>query len=914
MMRVGVLSRTAAIVLCLLGCNVWEAVTKTLQDDNALNEVTLKVHLSDASTHQPLGGATIELFANHTPVTTETSAADGNAYLRFPYRLGTLLVVTASRQGYVPNSAPWRPTRLPVFSSLSLELLPERAATLMVYEDLIHINSGSQGSRGQSWVQFQRRALSLPPNSSYSNLTALLTVANNPSHIQHFPYLQGLGGNGTGSERRFELTPVAAISVHLLASEGVELQVNGPISISIPLPANSGLKENQHIPAWRFDPSLGAWLKSSLGYVQREGDQLSLTYIAPQLGYWVAAMSPLYTGPVVAKDISTYHTVFLLAILGGMAVILLCLLCLLLYYCRRGCVKPRLSQRKLTLSGLEGSKRDQSTSMSHLNLISSEVHLELVSMTAEPDMTTPMLKPSSYDRHDLVSHGNHSRMSLGNHSRSRHGSSLGNLTPRSRDYHQSVETFPFKSALSTGTDAGYRQSYTSICSSINQLPDRLSSSNQVQASASQLSGVGEGGTSVLEATSPCSPPVSPIRGEGCERRPPDYLLSRSVDHLGSLPLSLPRPGQLLCCGSVDLLSGGDGYPRRIRPTLVIPAHYMRLPGEHPLCGQALFLQTDQQSDLETIQAELNASHSQQPLGQTHADYATASANQGQGEGQGEWSSLSESLSIPTALGEAGIMQMNGEDTLLAERKLMELRGGKPLTHPRAWFVSLDGRSNAIRHSYIDLQRAGQAKGNPGGGGSHGNNSGGRHVNGNDASLDSGVDLNEPRAGRRGREVERKVGDREREKDRERGRTKSGPPAMAYTQLVYVDDLEGEEETPECSPQDSPLGPGLQNTQGHQQVEEEEEDRGEEDEAEEEHRGEGMIQEEAPSPLSSPSSSSSSSSSSPPPLTETEGVVFRTEHDQTALLSVAPDDHGEEEKKSPWQKREERPLLAVFNLK
>uniref|UniRef100_A0A4W5RD81 Family with sequence similarity 171 member A1 n=1 Tax=Hucho hucho TaxID=62062 RepID=A0A4W5RD81_9TELE len=572
--------------------------------------------------------------------------------------------------------------------------------------------------------------------------------------------------------------------------------------------------------------------------------------------------SSVSAGPVVAKDISTYHTVFLLAILGGMAVILLCLLCLLLYYCRRGCVKPRLSQRKLTLlSGLEGSKRDQSTSMSQLNLISSEVHLELVSTTAEPDMTTPMLKPSSYDRHDL--------------------------------------TFPLKSALSTGTDAGYRQSYTSICSSINQLPDRLSSSNQVQASASQLSGVGEGGTSVREATSPCSPPVSPIRGEGCERRPPDYLLSRSVDHLGSLPLSLPRPGQLLCCGSVDLLSGGDGYPRRIRPTLVIPAHYMRLPGEHPLCGQALFLQTDQQSDLETIQAELNASHSQQPLGQTHADYAMASANQGQGEGQGEWSSLSESLSIPTALGEAGIMQMNGEDTLLAERKLMELRGGKPLTHPRAWFVSLDGRSNAIRHSYIDLQRAG-----------HGNNSGGRHVNGNDASLDSGVDLNEPRAGRRGREVERKVGEREREKDRERGRTKSGPPAMAYTQLVFLDDLEGEEETPECSPQDSPLGPGLQNTQGQQQVEEEEEDRGEEDEAEEEHRGEGMIQEEAPSPLSS----SPSSSSSPPPLTETEGVVFRTEHDQMALLSVAPDDHGEEEKKSPWQKREERPLLAVFNLK
>uniref|UniRef100_A0A3P8ZTN6 Family with sequence similarity 171 member A1 n=1 Tax=Esox lucius TaxID=8010 RepID=A0A3P8ZTN6_ESOLU len=823
MMRVVDLSRTAAIVLCLLGCNVWKAVTKTLQDND-----------------------------------------------------------------------------LKVFSSLSLELLPERAATLMVYEDLVEINSGSQGSRGQSWVQFQRRALSLPPNTSYSNLTALLTVASNPSYIQHFPYLQGLGGNGTGSERRFELTPVAAISIHLLASEGVELQVNGPISISFPLPANSGLKENQHIPAWRFDPRLGAWLKSSLGYVQREGDHLSLTYIAPQLGYWVAAMSPLDTGPVVAKDITMYHTVFLLAILGGMALILLCLLCLLLYYCRGRCVKPRLSHRKLTLSsGLEGSKRDQATSMSHLNLISSEVHLELVSTTTEPDMTTPMLKPSAYDHHDLVSHGNHSRMSLGNHSQSRHGSSLCNLTPRSRDYRQSVETFPLKSALSPGTDTGYRQSYTSVCSSTNQLPDRLSSN---QALAGELSG--EGGTSVCEAASPCSPPISPARGEGCERRPPDYLLSRSVDHLerppGSLPLSLPRPGQLLCCGSVDLLSGGDSYPRRIRPTLVIPAHYMRLPGEHPLCGQALLLQTDQQSDLETIQAELNASHSQQLLGQTHI---TASANLGQGDVQEDWSSLSESLSIPTALGEAGLMQMNGEDTLLAERKLMELRGGKPLPHPRAWFVSLDGRSNAIRHSYIDLQRAGQTKGNPGGAGSHGNNSGVRHGNGNDTSLDSGVDLNEPRVGRRGREVERKVGEREREKERERVRTKSGPPAMAYTQLVYVDDLEGadSQEVPEGSPQDSPLGPVVQNTHGHP---EKHEDRAVEDETEEEHGGEGLIQKEAPSPLSFPSP--------PSPLPDPEGGVLRTEHGQNALLAV--DEDGEEEKKSPWQKREERPLLAAFNLK
>ncbi|XP_076010005.1 protein FAM171A1 [Genypterus blacodes] len=884
MMRAMDWSRLAAVILCLLGYHVRKAVAKTLQEDRASEEVTLKIHLSDASTHQPLGGATIQLFTNHTPVTTETSSADGNTYLRFPYRLGTTLVVTATKRGYVPNSVPWTPSRLPVFSSISLDLLPERAATLMVYDDVVEIVSDFQGLRGQPSVHFQRRALNLPPDTSYTNLTALLTVASSPAHIQHFPYLQGLGGNSTGIER-FELTPIAAISVHLLASEGVELQVNEPITVTVPLPPESGLKETDHIPAWRFDPRMGAWIKSSWGHVQKEGNHLSLTYIAPQLGYWVAAMSPVHSGPVVAKDISTYHTVFLLAILGGMALILLCLLCLLLYYCRRRCIKPRGSHRKLTLSsGLDSSKRDQATSMSHLNLISNEVPLELVSTATEPDMTTPMLKPSTYEQrdnqrhHDLIHRSKHSRFSLGNNSH--HGSSLGNLTPRSRDYRQSAETFQLKAALSGGTDRGYRQSYTSACSSSNQISDGLLSANQGRVSANQFTSAG------MDCISPSSPPHSPSREIGGECRPTDYMLSRSVDHLErpSPPL-LSRPGQLLCCGSVDLLSAGEGYPK-VRPTLVIPAHYMRLPGEHPLSGQALLLQTDQQSDLETIQAELNASHSQQPLGQSSTDTSLAPSKKGDGEGR----ALSESMSIPAGLGETGLVEINSEDTLLAEKTLMELRGGKPLPHPRAWFVSLDGRSNAhIRHSYIDLQRAGCQGNTQGGGGRQGTGSSGRRGNSNDASLDSGVDLNEPRGGRRGRDAEKE--ERETEKNVSKGTT-----AAAYTQLVYVDDLEvrgSEEETPKCSPQDSKTG-----------------SKGDQGEATQGNTEGVRIQEEAPS-------LSSSSPASPPPLPTPEDMTFRTGR---PLLSVSPDDdddvtngEAEEEKKSPWQRREERPLLS-FNLK
>ncbi|KAL8165131.1 UNVERIFIED_CONTAM: hypothetical protein K2H54_030436, partial [Gekko kuhli] len=77
----------------------------------------------------------------------------------------------------------------------------------------------------------------------------------------------------------------------------------------------------------------GTWLKSTLGAIQQEGNEMTWTYIAPQLGYWVAAMSPTHPGPSVPQDISAYHTVILLAILGGMTLILLVLLCLLLYYC-----------------------------------------------------------------------------------------------------------------------------------------------------------------------------------------------------------------------------------------------------------------------------------------------------------------------------------------------------------------------------------------------------------------------------------------------------------------------------------------------------------------------------------------------------------------------------------------------------
>nr|XP_028605626.1 protein FAM171A1 isoform X1 [Podarcis muralis] len=892
----------AALLLCLLGCNVWKAVTKTLGAPGAAQDVTLKVHVSDASTHQPVTEAFIEIFTNQIPIASGTSGADGTAFIKFQYKLGSQLIVTATKHAYVPNSAPWKPIRLPVFSSLSLGLLPERSATLMVYEDVVQIVSGFQGARIQPKVHFQRRALKLPENTSFSDLTAFLTSASSPWEVDSFPYLQGYDGNGTGNNTRYDLTPVTAVSVHLLRSDGTPVPVNGPIYVTVPLPTTNSLKHSTHVPAWRFDQKFGTWLKSSLGIVEQEGSEMTWTYIAPQLGYWVAAMSPTNPGPVVTQDISTYHTVFLLAILGGMALILLVLLCLLLYYCRRKCLKPR--HKKLQLSStLSGAKKDQSTSMSHLNLIFSRresefpgglsvasnghtessghkelmgaVRMEKVCPGGEADMRTPMLKHTYStsqefsSREELLSHKekDQSRMSLEN---------MASSDTLRKDYLKSVDSFPINPRKSMEASEGYdspdkedhRRSYSAMLTRpLFEKPEQASMNHISTGSKYNLQ----------EQLYPI--PSAP-ETELLDCRPSECMMSRSVDHL-ERPTSFPRPGQLVCCNSVDQVN--DSVYRKVLPTLVIPGHYMKLPGEHPYISQPLVVPTDQQIDIERLQAELLSPHSQlfphsQQQMQPQQLAAQAISQQHlQEAGASEWStqnvSMSESVSIPASLNDASLAQMNSEVQLLTEKALMELGGGKPLPHPRAWFVSLDGRSNAhVRHSYIDLQRAGR------------NGS-------NDASLDSGVDMNEPKSARRGRGDHLSLHQTHLQVQVHPQKEQKAPDSTAYTQLVYLDDMDqsgSECGTAVCSPEDSTLRCLL--------------------EAGSRRTGSQLpsLQEET---------LKRTVESSPEPLTSPEHgmtVHNEAEDDEDDEDDDDDDDQGED-KKSPWQKREERPLMA-FNLK
>ncbi|XP_068612698.1 protein FAM171B [Brachionichthys hirsutus] len=669
----------------------------------------LKVLVRDAATRQPLPGATVDVYVNHTLTSSAQTGERGEVLLRVSFSPGLGLTLLGNMRGYVPQPLTWSTSKRPIFSAVTLLLLPHTRGNVWLFEDSVLITGKLPDGSAQTKVAFPRNLLAIP-DRNVSTVTAYLTVPRRHFANGCTDSTPGIVGGVRSGFRSVDLRPSAAVSV-LLYSGGDELEIRGPVQISLPLGGSTRLRAADTLPAWAFNRSTGSWETQGLGIVKTVGDGLVWTYTASRLGYWIAAPLPSsddYPGYGGSLDFISHHGYLLLGILGGTLAVVVGSLSLLLCHCGSPHREPR--RRSARFSKLTVVKKDQTTS----------THTEAGLLFHSGD-------------HALASCGVRSEAS----STPRHKASFNiyvedpgsrpaapfyeNVPPTSHRYINGKEAARLREKTeqnNVNSDSFYQDKLVHIYNqpvAIVQAPELFAAQDQ------QLSG--------------CKSATFPRNG---------------VEYDGR-----PEP------------ASKDGYTQ----TLPKAPHHRPQSGGGP-----------QQSNLDEPQPLETPPQSQAP----NAVW-------------GRYSNLLESsVSVPGTLNEAAGMaagmaafgggRVPGELQGISERTLLELMRGKPSSsHPRAWFVSLDGKPAAqVRHSVIELQ--------------------GRHrpPSSNDTSLDSGVDMNEPLQSIR-----------ETERDRPPIRASSLPHRGRGGRYCEEPDLSSSESgtTATCTPEDPSLRSILDGSSG-----------------------------------------------------------------------------------------------------
>ncbi|XP_072539734.1 protein FAM171B [Salminus brasiliensis] len=328
-----------------------------------LSSLTLKVWVKDASSQRYLSGAAVRVFMNGSQLHSSQSQENGEVLLTIPYQLRVTLTLVASMEAYVPTQLPWKTTKMPIFSAITMSLVPQTQGNIWLFEDNVLITRKTSDLSSQPSVQFPKSLLSLPDNTTISMVTAYLTVpALPPQKDSHFCTV-GLNNKVSGYAS-VKLSPVAMLSAQLL-SNGKEIDIKGSIQLTVPLPYHTHLQASDSLPAWTFDMTTGTWVNKGVGSVRRERHGLVWTYVAPHLGNWIAAPSPSssgYMGHATSMDFISYHTYLLMGILGGTLVIVIGFLSVILCHCRD--LNHETERKRRNSTRLSVLKKDQTTSTS----------------------------------------------------------------------------------------------------------------------------------------------------------------------------------------------------------------------------------------------------------------------------------------------------------------------------------------------------------------------------------------------------------------------------------------------------------------------------------------------------------------------------------------------------------------------
>ncbi|XP_052531727.1 protein FAM171B [Tympanuchus pallidicinctus] len=669
----------------------------------------LKVQVNDIISHQYLAQAAVEVFVNYTKTNSTLTGNNGAVLIKVPYKLGLSLTIVSYKDGYMLTPLPWKTGRMPIYSSVTLSLFPQSQANIWLFEDSVLITGKLSDAKSQPSVQFQKSLIKLPTDHHITNVTAYLTVPEQFLKVDSFLYTTGILLNKSGF-KSIELTPLAAICANVLLA-GKELKVNGPIQITLPLPTST-VKSGDAIPAWTFDMKTGAWVSRGLGMVKEANDQLVWTYTAQHLGYWIAAPLPGTRESIisaVSKDITAYHTVFLTAILGGTVIIIIGFFAVLLCYCRDKCGQTQKKEKNTTK--LDVIKKDQTTSTTHIN------HINAVKGSLKLEDKSQLYTPK------MSSYSPQRRMSTDTED----GKSRDNFKIYSEDasYQSSYQTgqsINSPHSLEPGAGLRHLQPPKLTNSAASQAPRDIQEQNRYLTLQEEIYGLSHIPEHLMHIY---NQPIAILQTSDLFHSPEQLHAAKSA--------TLPRKGQLVYSPMMEPVNR-DGY---IQTLPKMPVH------SHPQPSVC----RDEKSTLDGEQG-----------------LPSQTSNWGR-----YTNSLLESVSVPGTLNEAVVMTpFSSELQGISEQTLLELSKGKPSPHPRAWFVSLDGKPIAqVRHSFIDLKK-------------------GRKTESNDTSLDSGVDMNEHHPGRK--------------LEREKTFIKN----MPHSKILYLEDLDlssSESGTTVCTPED-----------------------------------------------------------------------------------------------------------------